>query len=94
VDSLVFQLVRALLAFAGVLGLVYLASRYARNYWPNGGASGDMEIDSAVQVGPKSRIVAVRFGRKAYVLGVSETSISLIDMVESIDVTDGEGGES
>jgi len=77
-DSLYGELLRALLVFGGVLLLLYGTVRYLRGRWHPGTGTGGLELVGSLYLGPRARLVLIRFAGTEYLLGVSEQQVTLL----------------
>jgi flagellar biosynthetic protein FliO len=88
-DSLYIQLIQAIFVFGGILALVFLVSRYVGTQWTKTSGGSGLDVMGALQIGPKARIVILRFAEKVYVLGVAEQNISLLEVREEDKLPEG-----
>ena len=83
--SLALQLGSTALALALVLALAWLALRALKKFQnrslgSNGGNRGSpMQVLRSVGLGPRERLVTVRYRDREYLLGVATGGVSLID---------------
>ena len=79
-DHAVVSLLWAIICVAAVIGLAYWFTRYVAGRGLLGAAGGgrEMEILAQLALGRDQRVVAVRAGRRYFLLGVTAAGISLL----------------
>jgi flagellar protein FliO/FliZ len=69
--------IRMVISLAVVLCLLFVVARFARRGRPRAGGP-QMDVISRVTVGSKASVAVVRLGERAYVVGVTEQSVTLL----------------
>ena len=80
--SLAMQLGSTALALALVLALAWLALRALKKLQSRstgGGGGGPMQVLRSAALGPRERLVTVRYRDREYLLGVATGGVNLID---------------
>jgi len=78
--SLLWPLIRFILAFALVVALAALASRWVATRARGGGTS-PLQLLGGLSLGAGRQICAVRVGRRVLVLGLGDKQVRLLDVV-------------
>jgi flagellar protein FliO/FliZ len=82
--------IRMVVSLAVVLCLLFVVARFARRGRPRAGGP-EMAVISRVTVGSKASVAVVRLGDRALVVGVTDSTVTLLseacleDLVERVD---------
>ena len=72
------SLVQGLVGLAIVVGLIYAASWVLKRVGPRGRDGGIVQVLGGASVGPREKVVAVRFAGETLLLGVASGHVSLL----------------
>jgi flagellar protein FliO/FliZ len=71
-------LAQGLVGLAIVVGLIFAAGWFLKKIGPRGGTTGAVRVVGGASVGPRERVVVVRFGEQTLLLGVASGHVSLL----------------
>ncbi len=86
--SPVFGLMQGLVGLVIVIGLIFAAGWLMKKIGPRASAGGLVQVVGGTSVGPREKVVVVRFGGRTLLLGVAPGQVSLLDATDTIDVAD------
>ena len=86
--SPVFGLMQGLVGLVIVIGLIFAAGWVMKKIGPRTTAGGLVQVVGGTSVGPREKVVVVRFGGRTLLLGVAPGQVSLLDATDTTDVVD------
>ena len=86
--SPVFGLMQGLVGLVIVIGLIFAAGWLMKKIGPRANADGIVRVVGGTSVGPREKVVVVRFGGRTLLLGVAPGQVSLLDATDTVDVGD------
>ncbi len=81
-------MLQGLVGLAIVVALIFAAAWAMRKIGPRGRSSGAVQVVGGASVGPRERVVVVRFGTRTLLLGVAPGQVSLLHAGEPGDALD------
>lgn len=78
IASPAFSLIQGLVGLLVVLALIFAAAWLLKKIGPRGRATGMVEVLGGASVGPRERVVVVRFGSETLLLGVAPGHVELL----------------
>lgn len=86
--SPVFGLMQGLVGLVIVIGLIFAAGWLMKKIGPRASAGGLVQVVGGTSVGPREKVVVVRFGGRTLLLGVAPGQVSLLDATDASDLVD------
>lgn len=86
--SPVFGLMQGLVGLIIVIGLIFAAGWLMKKIGPRASAGGLVQVVGGTSVGPREKVVVVRFGGRTLLLGVAPGQVSLLDATDTVDAVD------
>jgi flagellar protein FliO/FliZ len=85
VTSPVFGLMQGLVGLVIVVGLIYAVAWVLKKFGPRTRSSGAVQVIGGASVGPREKVVVVRFGHQTLLLGVAPGQVSLLHTADTVD---------
>ena len=86
--SPVFGLMQGLVGLVIVIGLIFAAGWLMRKFGPRTSAAGLVRVVGGTSVGPREKVVVVRFAGQTLLLGVAPGQVSLLAAADTVDGVD------
>jgi flagellar protein FliO/FliZ len=84
--SPIASMMQGLVGLAIVVGLIYAVAWAIRKVGPRTRASGVVQVVGGASVGPREKVVVVRFGHQTLLLGVAPGQVSLLHASDAVDL--------
>lgn len=85
--SPVTGMLQGMLGLAVVVALIFAAGWLMRKIGPRARASGLVHVVGGASVGPREKVVVVRFGDQTLLLGVAPGQVSVLHSAHTVEVT-------
>lgn len=86
VASPVFGLFQGMLGLVVVIALIFAAGWLLKKIGPRARATGAVHVVGGASVGPREKVVVVRFGDRTLLLGVAPGHVSLLHMADASEL--------
>ena len=86
--SPIFGLMQGLVGLVIVIGLIFAAGFLMKKIGPRTRAGGLVQVVGGTSIGPREKVVVVRFGGQTLLLGVAPGQVSLLHAADTIDAVD------
>lgn len=86
VASPVFGLFQGMLGLVVVIALIFAAGWLLKKIGPRARATGAVHVVGGASVGPREKVVVVRFGDRTLLLGVAPGHVSLLHMADAAEL--------
>ena len=81
-------MLQGLVGLVIVVGLIYAAAWLLKKVGPRNRSSGLVHVVGGASVGPRERVVVVRYGHETLLLGVAPGSVTLLHAAETVEAGD------
>ncbi len=92
--SPLFGLMQGVIGLVIVIGLIFAAGWLMKKVGPRASAGGLVQVVGGTSVGPREKVVVVRFNGRTLLLGVAPGRVSLLDATDTSDVVDASASAS
>lgn len=82
----VFGLFQGMLGLVVVIALIFAAGWLLKKIGPRARATGAVHVVGGASVGPREKVVVVRFGDRTLLLGVAPGHVSLLHMADAAEL--------
>jgi flagellar protein FliO/FliZ len=82
------SMMQGLVGLVIVVGLIFAAAWVMKKIAPRNRSSGVVQVVGGASVGPREKVVVVRFGHQTLLLGVAPGQVSLLHTADASELTD------
>jgi flagellar protein FliO/FliZ len=82
------SMLQGLVGLVIVVGLIFAAAWVMKKVAPRNRSSGVVQVVGGASVGPREKVVVVRFGHQTLLLGVAPGQVSLLHIADASELTD------
>jgi flagellar protein FliO/FliZ len=82
------SMMQGLVGLVIVVGLIFAAAWVMKKVAPRNRSSGVVQVVGGASVGPREKVVVVRFGHQTLLLGVAPGQVSLLHIADASELTD------
>jgi flagellar protein FliO/FliZ len=79
------SMLQGLIGLAIVIGVIFVAAWLLKRIGPRARSGGIVRVVGGASVGPREKVVVVRFGHQTLLLGVAQGHVSLLHTADTID---------
>jgi flagellar protein FliO/FliZ len=79
------SMLQGLVGLVIVIGVIFAAAWLLKRVGPRARSSGIVRVVGGASVGPREKVVVVRFGHQTLLLGVAQGHVSLLHAADTID---------